>query len=51
LQKQLGESGSEGVKNGIEDITRQLRYTMAMTCSPDLQHIDPSVVRPGSFTW
>lgn len=51
LQKRLGESGSEGVKTGIEDITRQLRYTMAMTCSPDLQHIDPSVVRPGSFTW
>ena len=51
LQKRLGESGSDGVKSGIEDITRQLRYTMAMTCSPDLRSIDPSVVRPGSFTW
>ena len=51
LQKRLGESGSEGVKTGIEEITRQLRYTMAMTCSPDLNSIDPGVVRPGSFTW
>jgi isopentenyl diphosphate isomerase/L-lactate dehydrogenase-like FMN-dependent dehydrogenase len=51
LQKRLGENGSEGVKTGIEEITRQLRYTMAMTCSPDLASIDPTVVRPGSFTW
>ena len=51
LQKRLGESGSDGVKSGIEDITRQLRYTMAMTCAKDLGSIDPSVMRMGSFTW
>ncbi len=51
LMKPLGDKGAEGVRTTIEDITRQLRYAMAMTCSPDLNHIDPSVVHPGSFTW
>lgn len=51
LMKRLGEKGAEGVREGIEEITRDLRYTMAMTCAKDLGSIDPSVMRMGSFTW
>ena len=49
--KRLGEKGAEGVREGIEEITRDLRYTMAMTCAKDLKSIDPTVMRMGSFTW
>lgn len=51
LMKCLIERGADGVREGIEEIHRDLIYTMAMTCSKDLKSIDPSVVRPGSFTW
>lgn len=51
LMKRLGEKGAEGVKEGILDITRDLRYTMAMTCTKDLSSMDPTVMRMGSFTW
>jgi len=51
LMARLQEKGAEGVKEGIEEITRDLAYTMGMTCTPDLAHVDRSVVRMGSFTW
>ena len=48
LMAPLREKGAQGVREVIEDITRDLAYTMAMTCSPDLAHIDPTVVRRGA---
>lgn len=45
------EKGAEGVREVMEEVTRDLEYTMAMTCSKDLSSIDPSVVRMGAFTW
>jgi len=47
LMARLKERGAQGVREGVEEITRDLAYTMAMTCSPDLAHIDRSVVRAG----
>ncbi|MBP3656060.1 MAG: alpha-hydroxy-acid oxidizing protein [Clostridia bacterium] len=49
LMARLKEKGAQGVREGIEDITRDLAYTMAMTCTPDLAHIDRSIVREGRF--
>lgn len=51
LMRRLKESGAQGVQEGIEEITRNLRYTMAMTCSKDLNSIDRSVVRESGFHW
>jgi len=51
LMAKLKENGAEGVREGVEAITRDLEYTMAMTCSKDLASIDPAVVRMGSFVW
>ena len=51
LMPRIKENGAEGARQLIEKITNELCYTMGMTCSPDLQHIDRSVVRMGSFTW
>ncbi len=51
LMPQLREKGAQGVREVIEGITNDLRYTMAMTASPDVQHIDPSVVRLAKHTW
>ena len=51
LMGPLREKGSEGVKEKIEEITRDLRYTMAMTCSQDVRSIDPSIVHPATFAW
>lgn len=47
----LREKGAEGVREKIVEITNDLRYSMAMTCSKDIISIDPSIVRMGSFTW
>ena len=47
----LREKGAEGVHEKIVEITNDLRYSMAMTCSKDITSIDPSIVRMGSFTW
>ena len=35
----------------IQEITRDLAYTMAMTASCDLDHIEPTIVRPAGFHW
>ena len=51
LMGPLREKGAEGVREKILEITNDLRYTMAMTCSRDVNSIDPSIVRMGSFTW
>ena len=47
----LREKGAAGVREVIENITNDLRYTMAMTASPDLSHIDPSLVRLAKHSW
>ncbi|HOV27491.1 MAG TPA: alpha-hydroxy acid oxidase [Pseudobacteroides sp.] len=44
IMKPLGESGAEGVKNQILKMTEELAGVMAKTCSPDIRHIDPSVI-------
>ncbi len=51
LMGPLREKGAEGVREKIVEITNDLRYSMAMTCSKDIASIDPSIVRMGSFTW
>lgn len=44
IMKPLAENGAEGVKNKILQMTEELAGVMAKTCSPDLAHIDPSVI-------
>ena len=44
IMKPLKERGAEGVRDTLLGITEDLRYTMGMTCSKDLRHIDPSVL-------
>lgn len=51
LMGRLREKGADGVREIMEEITNDLKYTMAMTCSKDLQHISRDVVRIGSFVW
>ena len=51
LMGPLREKGAEGVREKIVEITSDLRYTMAMTCSKDITSIDPSIVHLGSFHW
>lgn len=51
LMGPLREKGAEGVREVIAGITNDLRYTMAMTASPDVMHIDPSLVRLAKHTW
>ena len=51
LMPRMKESGAQGVADVIGEITGELRYNMAMTASPDLKHIDPSLIRLANFTW
>ena len=51
LMPRLKESGAEGARQAIEEITADLAFTMALTCSPDIAHIDREVVHPAPFTW
>lgn len=51
LMPRLKEEGAEGVRCLFEEITRDLSYTMAMTCCPDIRHIDRSIVREAAFSW
>jgi len=51
LMSRLRTDGAQGVKEGVEEITRDLAYTMAMTCSKDIKSIDRTVVRPSGFDW
>ncbi len=51
LMPPLKEQGPAGVSSVIEGITKDLRYTMAMTASHDIRHIDRSIVRQANFHW
>ena len=51
LMQPLREKGPEGVRETIAGITNDLRYCMAMTASPDVKHVDPSIVRLAKHTW
>ena len=51
LMPALKEKGAEGVREVMERITTDLAYTMAMTATADLEHIDRSIVHPAPFTW
>ncbi len=51
LMPPLKEKGPRGVEEVIRNITNDLRYTLAMTASPDITHIDPSIVRLANFNW
>lgn len=44
IMKPLGANGAEGVKNHIVKMTEELAGVMAKTCSPDILHIDSSVI-------
>ena len=44
IMEPLKKNGSEGVKDQIIKMTEELAGVMARTCSPDLNHIDPSVI-------
>lgn len=44
IMKPLGEDGAEGVKNQILKMTEELAGVMSKTCSPDIKHIDSSVI-------
>jgi isopentenyl diphosphate isomerase/L-lactate dehydrogenase-like FMN-dependent dehydrogenase len=43
----LGAEGAAGVQKKIEDMTHELAWAMAVTCSPDLKRIDPGIIWPG----
>lgn len=51
LMEPLREKGALGVQEKMETIARELQYIMARTCSKDVAHIDPSIVRLGTFHW
>ena len=51
LMQPLREKGPEGVREVIAGITNDLRYAMAMTASPDVKSIDPSIVRLAKHVW
>lgn len=51
LMQPLREKGPEGVRETIAAITGDLRYSMAMTASPDVKSVDPSIVRLAKHTW
>ena len=38
-------TGADGITEVLERITCELRGTLARTCSPDIYHIDPTVLR------
>ena len=51
LMQPLREKGPEGVRDTIAAITNDLRYSMAMTASPDVKSVDPTIVRLAKHTW
>ncbi|MDF2487364.1 MAG: alpha-hydroxyacid dehydrogenase, FMN-dependent L-lactate dehydrogenase [Herbinix sp.] len=44
LMTSLSTSGSVGVEKRINEITQEMAGAMARTCSPDIKHIDSSVI-------
>ena len=51
LMQPLRDKGAEGVRGVIENITTDLRYNMAMTASPDVKSVDPTIIRLAKHTW
>ena len=51
LMKPLREQGAAGVRDTIRSITTDLRYNMAMTASPDVKSVDPTIIRLAKHTW
>ncbi|MBQ8311915.1 MAG: alpha-hydroxy-acid oxidizing protein [Clostridia bacterium] len=51
LMPRLKEKGAEGVQEVIEAITKELKYTMTQTATPDLNHFDKTVVRNSIHHW
>ena len=51
LMQPLREKGPEGVRDTIAAITNDLRYSMAMTASPNVKSVDPTIVRLAKHTW
>ncbi|MBQ3222036.1 MAG: alpha-hydroxy-acid oxidizing protein [Clostridia bacterium] len=51
LMPAIREHGAAGAQKVLEDITADLAYTMAMTASPDLAHIDRTTVRMSVHSW
>ena len=51
LMQPLREKGPEGVRDTIAAITNDLRYSMAMTASPDVKSVDPTIVHLAKHTW
>jgi isopentenyl diphosphate isomerase/L-lactate dehydrogenase-like FMN-dependent dehydrogenase len=49
IMEPLRANGAEGVKDQIIKMTEELAGVMARTCSPDIRHIDPSVVWQRAF--
>jgi 4-hydroxymandelate oxidase len=45
LMGPLAEDGAEGVRRKIAELTQELSGVMARTCSADVRHIDPSLIR------
>lgn len=44
IMEPLRMEGSEGVKKQIEKMTEELAGVMARTCTPDIKHIDSSII-------
>ncbi|MDR2078634.1 MAG: alpha-hydroxy-acid oxidizing protein [Treponema sp.] len=42
----LAGEGAPGVSRKIDEMTDELKWAMAVTCSPDLNHIDSSLIWP-----
>jgi isopentenyl diphosphate isomerase/L-lactate dehydrogenase-like FMN-dependent dehydrogenase len=40
----LKEKGAAGITEVVETMTHELAWAMAVTCSPDLKHIDPGLI-------
>ena len=51
LMKPLREQGAAGVRDTIRSITTDLCYNMAMTASPDVKSVDPTIIRLAKHTW
>lgn len=49
IMEPLRENGAAGVKKQIEKMTEELAGAMARTCSADIRHIEPSVIRHKNF--
>ena len=51
IEQKIEKGSVEIIRDTITAITNNLRYTMAMTASPDVKSIDPSIVRLAQQVW